>query len=165
MNSVYFLYAWRFLLLGLFQVLVLMNMPFGQINVYIYPLAILFLPLEIPTMVLMVIGFFYGLFMDMFYNTAGLHASALVILAFCKNWLAFKMSPRADFDLTKTINKNLYGIGWFLQFSLLMLAIHIIWIISLEEFSFGLVWILRVVLSFILSAILWLIYQFIFNPK
>jgi hypothetical protein len=165
MNSVYFIYAWRFLLLALLQVLVLMNMPLGQINLYIYPLAILFLPLEIPVMVLMLIGFFYGLFIDLFYNSAGLHASALVTLALLKNWLAVKLSPRADFDVTKTINKNLYGIGWFLQFALLMLAIHIVWVITLEEFGFGLAWLLRVILSFVLSAILWVIYQFIFNPK
>ncbi len=165
MNSAYLLYAWRFLMLGVLQVLVLMNMPFGQINLYIYPLAILFLPLEIPVMVLMLIGFTYGLCIDLFYNSVGLHASALVFLSLIKNWLAIKLSPRADFDFSKTINKNLYGIGWFLQFALLMLAIHIIWVITLEEFGFGLLWLLRVLLSFLLSAILWVIYQFIFNPK
>ena len=165
MNSVYVIYAWRFLLLLLFQVLVLMNMPFGQINIYIYPLAIIFLPLRLPTMALMAIGFFYGLSIDMFYNTIGLQASASVTLAGLKNWLAIKMSPRADFDESKTINKNLYGLSWFLQYSLLLLAIHIVWVITLEEFSFGLIWLLRIVLSFILSAILWIIYQFIFNPK
>ena len=73
----------RFILLVLFQVLVLNNIQFlGYINPYLYILFILSLPVQMPRWFLLVLAFILGLSIDIFSNTLGMHAFATVFVAF-----------------------------------------------------------------------------------
>lgn len=71
----------RAVLLLLVQVLIFnfvkitwFSIPF--IEVFVYPLIILLLPLRTPASVVILIGFVVGLVVDIFQNTPGVHAGA-----------------------------------------------------------------------------------------
>jgi len=76
----------RFLLLVLFQVLVLNNIEFlGFINPYLYILFILSLPVQTPRWFALLLAFVLGLTIDTFSNTMGMHAFASVLICFLRN--------------------------------------------------------------------------------
>src|SRR5690606_30576224 len=83
----------RFCIVVLIQVLILnkitlrwWSQPIGfpVFIPYIYPLFILLLPFETPVWLLLILGFTMGITMDMFMNTAGMHACATVLLAYLR---------------------------------------------------------------------------------
>ncbi|MCD8538747.1 MAG: hypothetical protein LRY55_02535 [Leadbetterella sp.] len=69
----------------LLQVFILRNLVFFDVAFcFVYISVILFLPSATPTSTALVIAFITGILVDMFYNTAGLHASAAVMIAFIR---------------------------------------------------------------------------------
>jgi len=85
MNNLYLKNSIRFVLLVLFQVLVLDQVHFGGYVIpYVYIIFILLLPFDIPKSLLLILAFGAGLTIDFFGNTLGLHTAALVMLAFAR---------------------------------------------------------------------------------
>ena len=91
--SQYAKYLAQFFLLLLFQVLILNNVAlfwwsqpkgFPVFTPYIYPLFILLLPFEAPVWLLLIIGFVCGGIVDAFMNTPGMHAFAMVLIAYLR---------------------------------------------------------------------------------
>ncbi len=77
----------RFFLLVIIQVLVLKHINIGWsdfnfIHFFIYPLFILLLPLKTQRSLMLILAFVFGLIIDMFYDSPGLHAGSLVFLAY-----------------------------------------------------------------------------------
>ncbi|HRE96529.1 MAG TPA: rod shape-determining protein MreD, partial [Flavobacteriales bacterium] len=67
----------RGIFLLLLQGLVLNNLPLGTyFQPYLYVMFIILLPFETPNWMILPLSFFYGLILDSFTNTYGLHASA-----------------------------------------------------------------------------------------
>ena len=79
----YFLSFFIYLVLQvlLFKSLVLFNTAFC----FLYVAFILFLPIEFSTLALMFIGFGLGFMVDIFYDSLGLHAFTLVLIAYVRN--------------------------------------------------------------------------------
>lgn len=85
---------------------------------------ILFLPMEISTMVLMLAGFSFGLTLDMFQNSPGLHAGATVLVAFIRNsWLSL-ITPQGGYDTSGVVSIRQYGITWLLTYSVPLVLVH-----------------------------------------
>ncbi len=85
MNNVYVKNIVRFVLLILFQVLILDTVQFGGYVIpYIYLLFILLLPFDTNKSLLLILAFFTGLSIDFFENTLGLHTAAVVFMAFAR---------------------------------------------------------------------------------
>ena len=79
----------RFLIIFILQVLVLKRVnisweEFHYIFLFIYPLFILLLPIKISRSVQLLIAFIFGLGIDMFYDSPGLHTAALLFTSFIK---------------------------------------------------------------------------------
>lgn len=75
----------RFVLLVLLQVLVFNRFLFqGHFNPYVYILFIIYLPTAIPRWSTLLWAFGLGLSVDIFENSAGLHAAASVFLAYLR---------------------------------------------------------------------------------
>ena len=74
----------RFLGLFLVQVLILVNVEINSsyVNLYIYPLFLLLLPIRLQKVALLAIAFLVGISIDMFYDSAGVHAAASVFTAY-----------------------------------------------------------------------------------
>ncbi len=155
----------RFLLLLFLQTLVLKNLPLAKVNPYLYPLALLLLPLEISHTTLVAIGFFYGLSIDLFYDTLGLHAGVMAFIGFIRPYICHLIEPRGGYEIGQTLTPARLGWSWFVRYASLMFFISILLITLGEELSFSLAWLMRFLLSLPVSLLCVLLYQFIFNPK
>ncbi|AEA43874.1 rod shape-determining protein MreD [Fluviicola taffensis DSM 16823] len=164
MNSVV-LNSIRFVLFVLFQVLILNNIEPGfGIYPMIYPLFIFMLPFQLGTVPLMLLSFIFGLVIDSFSNTFGLHASSAVIMAFFRPLIFKWLSPRDGYESVESVNVYSMGGRWFLYAYGTLLLIHNTWFFFIESFKLNeFLWVLlKIGLSVPTSFILSLLVQFIF---
>jgi len=162
----------RFFLLVLLQVLILKQIHiswegFDYIHLYIYPLFIILLPLKIQRPLLLIIAFITGLIIDMFYDSPGLHTSALVLTAYLRDYVLKFLEPRDGYNIDTTPSIYNFGFNWFIIYSSILVFINIFWYFSVEAFSFQYISdiILKTIFSFIFSEIIILLYVIILNPK
>ena len=156
----------RFIGIMLLQVLILnqVNVANGMINPYIYPLIILLLPLSVPSWLIMSIAFFTGLGIDMFTNTIGLHASALVAMAFFRSTVLRILTPIHGYDQHDQPFLGYMGWRWFLTYASLLFVIHHVVFFFIEIFSFQFLGstLLKILLSSVISIVLAVIFEMIF---
>lgn len=169
MSDVIIINVLRFLGLFLVQVLILINVEINTnyVNLFIYPLFLLLLPIKIQKNLLLVIAFFLGIAVDMFYDTSGIHAAVCVFIAFIRSAVLSIMQPRGGYETNHAPTKRQFGATWFFQYVGIVLFIYLFLIFLLEAFSFdgfGFT-LLKTILSFILSMVLVTIYTYLFNPK
>ena len=79
----------RFILFILVQVFILFKMPplHRFVTPYLYYLFILWLPFSLSRMSLTFIGFVFGLCLDYFVKTPGLHAAACTLIAYVRPFI------------------------------------------------------------------------------
>src|SRR5210317_1682358 len=99
MNNFYLKYIIRAVLLVFVQVVILKRLSGGwagehHLNIFIYPLFLMLLPLRTPLSLLLLIGFFIGLSVDAVYDSLGIHASASVFMAYMRPRTLKWLSPR-----------------------------------------------------------------------
>ena len=132
----YFLrYFWYALLVVVFQVFVLnqLDLPFGG-QLVIAPLFIMLLPFDVPSFLLLLIGFVLGMILDMFMNTFGLTASALVFFSFLRPIIFNWFRPKEEYDITKTPSIREMGWFWFLSVYSLLSFSFFVWFFLVEIF-------------------------------
>lgn len=128
----------RFVLLVLVQVLILNNLEIGfGIYPMLDPLFILLLPIEMTTVTLMFISFFFGLTIDAFSNTFGLHASSAVVFAFFRPLIFKLFAPRDGYEMNEMNALNLLSIRWFIVSFIVLLYIHHTWFFIIEVFKWN----------------------------
>ncbi len=163
--------AFRFLGLLLVQVLILKRIGIGwdnfpYLHVHLYPLFVLLLPLRTPKPLVMILAFVMGLSVDFFYDSLGVHASALVFMGFMRSFVLARLEPRGGYNTNFSPTKQRMGLPWFLRYASLLLAGHIFFYFSVEAFTF--VYIVDIALkslfTFAASLAFIVIYMFIFNP-
>ena len=155
----------RFVLFVLFQVLILNNLEPGLgLYAMIYPLFIFMLPFQMGTVPLMLLSFVFGLVIDSFSNTFGLHASSAVVMAFFRPIIFKWLSPRDGYEAVEAVNVYSMGGRWFLYAYGTLLLIHHTWFFTIESFKLNeFIWILlKIGLSVPSSFLLSLLVQFIF---
>ena len=145
-----------FILLVLFQVLVLNNIQFlGYINPYLYILFILSLPFQIPRWLLLILAFILGLSIDIFSNTLGMHAFATVFVAFFRNGI-IKLFTNIEEGNNPTPSFYTFGVSAYVKYVIVMVLIHHSTLFILEAFSFTHFWILltKIMLSSLITILL-----------
>ena len=156
----------RFVLLVLFQVLVINNIRLGgYVHPYIYLIFIMLLPFNTPNWLLLILGFVLGLTVDMFTGTPGLHAGATTLMAFCRPSIIRLISGNQKFEnITEPNLAQLDGM-WFFRYSLCMVTVHHFALFFLESFSFRLIGqvLLRILLSVPVSIFLIMVILYIFK--
>src|SRR5688572_22037470 len=98
----------------LFKRLVLFNTSFC----FLYVGFILLLPNETNHLVLMLVAFLLGFCVDIFYDSLGLHAMALVTVAYLRNYWLSAITPQGGYDANMSPSLALNGLQWFLVYSL-----------------------------------------------
>ena len=172
MNSLALRYFFRFIFLLLLQVLIFKRLDeaggiFEYGKVIIHPLFVILLPLRLPMVLLLIIAFFTGLSVDAFYDSPGVHAGALVFMAFLRPLALNLLQPHDGYNVNHNPTKHHLGIGWFLSYSSILMGVFLLAYFSLEVFT----WVylprilLRALVSFLLSMIFITAYQYLFNPK
>lgn len=128
----------QFIFLVLIQVLVLNNMQFsGYISPFLYIIFILWLPIETPKWLLMLVSFVLGIAIDAFSNTLGMHASACVFLAYCRPYILQFMAPRDGYESNQSPSIQDFGIRWFLIYASLSTFLHHFFLFLVEVFRFS----------------------------
>jgi rod shape-determining protein MreD len=146
----------RFVLLVLFQVLVLNNIQFlGYINPYLYILFILALPVQLPRWFLLILAFVLGLTIDAFSNTIGMHAFATVFVAFFREGI-IKLFTNIEEGNNPTPSFHTFGVSAYIKYVVLMVIIHHTTLFILEAFSFSNFWIMlaKIILSSFVTILL-----------
>ncbi|MCH6232709.1 rod shape-determining protein MreD [Cognataquiflexum rubidum] len=108
-----------------FQVLVLKNLVlFGSAFCFLYVTYIVLLPIDLKTIPTLLISFFLGMGVDLFYDTLGIHTAALLVIGFIRHrWLLVLVPPGGyDDDLQPSLLNM--GFGWFLSYSIPLVLIH-----------------------------------------
>ncbi len=150
------------------QVLVFRHVPLGPYaHIFFYPIVVLLFPVEINTALLMLIAFFTGLTVDIFYHTIGVHAGAMVFMAFMRPFVLRFLQPHLGYERGDVPVASKFGLIWYLQYASWLMFGFIFAYYALEAFSFvyfGDI-ILKSSLSFVVTMIMILIHQMIFNPK
>jgi len=161
----------RGLLVLLLQLVLLkrIDITFGDFNYIhfsIYPIIFALLPYKTNKMALVSFGFFIGLFVDLFYDSLGIHAAASTFTCYVRHYLLNLLSPVDGYG-KDALTPFKYGLPWFVTYLSVLLFIHLLILYGLEAFS--LVYIkeilLRTVFSFIASLFAIMLGMLIFNPK
>ena len=171
MSSAVFTSVIRFVALLLIQVLILKRLSFPltdsiHLNIFLYPLFIFLLPFRTPQTAILLLAFFMGLGVDYFYDSFGVHASALVFTAAIRPFILARLSPRDGYNLTHSPTMKRMGFSWFLTYISLLLGIHLLWYFSVEAFTFVYIGdiLLKSVSSFVVSMTFIFMVTFLFNP-
>ena len=158
----------RFILLLAIQVLVCNNVRlFGFLNPYIYVLAILLLPLDIPKSGQYIIAFCAGLVVDCFFLTYGVHASASLLVAFVRPHWFYLMNGRRVNEIEVPL-PGAKDFNWLLLYTFPLIFVHHYAITLLEVFSFNNFWLNSVVAlgNGLFTTIVILCIEYIFiSPK
>lgn len=130
-------YGIMFIVLVLIQVLILNQIQFsGYVNPYIYILFVLLLPLNSPKYAVLILAFIMGLTIDIFSNSIGMHAAALVLVAFIRSAVISAISNRED-DRSEYPGLKQNGFGWFLYYTIIMVFVHHFALFYIEAFTFA----------------------------
>jgi hypothetical protein len=160
-NVVYFfLYVIAQVLL--FKRLVLFNTSFC----FLYVAFILLLPVETNNLLLMVLAFLLGFTIDIFYDSLGIHALALVTVAYLRNYWLGSITPQGGYDANASPALT-NGIQWFLVYTVPMVFIHLALLFFIEAGGFGLFWftMLKIIASLVFTVTVMVMLQFLSVPR
>lgn len=162
----------RALILILLQGLVFRRLAFhwgdfAFIHIFVYPLIILLLPIRTPRIVQISLALVIGLSVDAFYDSWGIHASALVFTAYIRDFIIRVLEPHAGYNVDDSPTLVKMGFSWFLSYAAIFLFIHLFYYFSVEAFSFSFIFeiVMNTVFSFIVSMLLIVLVQFIFRSQ
>ncbi|MDH3652103.1 MAG: hypothetical protein OEQ53_20620 [Saprospiraceae bacterium] len=162
----------RLILLVLLQVLIFKQLTIGwtqfnYIQVIIYPLFLMLLPINIGKGWLLVIAFALGLIIDMFYDSPGVHASACLFTGLLRPFILQVMEPRGGYKVNAIPTRAEFGNEWFFRYAALLLVVHILAYFSVEVFNLGEIGyiLLKTIFTFLPSMLLIVIYMYILNPR
>jgi hypothetical protein len=130
----------RFVLFILFQVFILDTIPpLHQFIVpYIYFLYILWLPFNINRFLLLAISFFFGLTLDYFTGTLGLHAAPCVLIAYIRPYLLNLLIPQETTEQSY-IEPGHKSMGWapYALYVGILTFVHHFYLVLIEWLQFG----------------------------
>jgi hypothetical protein len=147
----------------LFKRLVLFNTSFC----FLYVGFILLLPNETNNLVLMLVAFLLGFCVDIFYDSLGLHAFALVMVAYCRNYWLNAITPQGGYDSNMSPSLALNGLQWFLVYSLPLIFVHHAVLFFVEAGGFGLFWftMLKIIASLLFTTSILVMLQYLSSPR
>ena len=133
----------RFILFILIQVFVLFQIkPLHQFIVpYMYFLYILWLPFNTPRLSLTLIGFLFGLSLDFFTKTPGLHAAPCTLMAYLRPFLVNILIRQEGAEQNyRSPSITSMGLAPYATYVFILTLIHNGFLVFLEWLSFGSLW-------------------------
>ena len=142
----------------LFKQVVLFNTAFC----FLYVVFILLLPIETNALILMGIAFLLGLLVDVFYDSIGLHAMSLVLVAYLRNYWLNTITPQGGYDAGEGPTLAVNGLQWFMVYSFPLVFVHHFVLFFTEAGGFGIFWftMLKVITSLIFTMAVILFLQY-----
>lgn len=158
----------KFILLVLIQILILNPMDIGGvIHPMLYILFILTLPFETPRWLILVLGFFIGIIIDIFSNSLGIHAAAATLIAFSTPIVWRILAPHDGYEIGNNPSISSLGAKWFIQYVIILTFIHHTVFFFIEAFSmkffFSTIW--TSLLNTIFTVILMILSQLLVTKR
>ena len=124
-----------------FQIAIGQNLVlFGLAFSFVYLLGLILLPVDTGSTLAMVVGFFAGAIIDLFYNTGGMHIAATVLVMFFRNrWLNL-LTPQGGFDSNAVPSNKIGGWTWFIGYAYPLILIHHIVLFFIQSYGFDAFW-------------------------
>lgn len=160
----------RFVLFILVQAFVLDKVPplHQFIKPYFYFLFILWLPFSISRSFLLIVAFIFGLSMDYFSGTPGLHAAPCVLIAFLRPYLINILLPQEAVELAYA-EPSFRSMGWapYMVYVIILTFVHHAFLVFIEWMKVGsfVFFIGKVTGSTAISLLLIFITEMLFNRK
>ena len=119
--------------------------------------------MSIPNGLLLFVGFGYGLLVDVFFDSPGLHAAACTLLAYLRPQVISFITPSGGYDEHTPISIHILGPRWIISYALLLIGAHHFLLFFLEVYTFQnfFTTLLRVVFSTVLTGLVFLITQYL----
>jgi rod shape-determining protein MreD len=156
----------RFFLLIALQILILNNIQFsGFINPYLYVLFILMLPFETPKWIVLILAFIMGISIDIFSDSAGMHAAAATFMGYCRPYVLNIIKPRDGYEFSLNPTYSDMGVNWFITYAGILIFLHHLVYFYIEIFRMNEFFIifLRVILSSVFTLLLVIFSQMLFT--
>lgn len=157
LHSVYFI-LYLLAQVMLFRQLVLFNTAFC----FVYVAFILLLPIETNPLALMLTGFLLGFGIDVFYDSLGLHALSLVLVAYLRNYWLATITPQGGYDAGQGPTLAVNGLQWFMVYAIPLVFVHHAVLFFAEAGGFGIFWytMSKVMTSLLFTMTVILLFQY-----
>lgn len=146
------------------QIVVLRNFVFFDVAFcFVYVACILLLPDEIPPVWVILISFLTGLLVDIFYNTAGVHASASVLVGYLRGYIIKFLFPTKGIENEIVISLKDMGAERFVRYVVILTLIHhsTLFFVEAGGFDFFLITILKIICSVVFTSFMIIILQYV----
>ncbi|MDE5639861.1 MAG: rod shape-determining protein MreD [Odoribacter sp.] len=160
-------YIVHVVILYILQLTILDNIQLhSYVYINIYVLVILTLPYNYKKTSVLLLGFLFGLLVDLVNNTMGIHAAATTFIAYLRPRLLLLISNRDQMDDIQGAQK-VSSFSWFLKYTLLLTTAFNIVLLMAEAFTFSNfgITLLRIVCSTLASCFFIMLYYFIALKK
>lgn len=157
--------AISFFLYLFFQVLILKNsVLFHTAFCFLYIAYLLLLPVETNPLWLMLVGFVMGFFIDMFYDSLGLHVLSCVLIMYIRNFWLARLTPQGGYDNSAIPGVAASGLQWFLVYAFPLIFVHhaVLFFTEVGGFQYFGFTIIKVLCSTVYTTIVILIVQYLF---
>jgi rod shape-determining protein MreD len=125
----------NFILVVLVQVFLFNEFLFsGYMNPYVYVLYLVLLPTSLSRASVLLVAFAMGLCVDLFENSAGVHAAASVLFAYIRPWFLKILSSRME-ETREDITISELGFLSLSAYALLSIFVHHFALFLVESFS------------------------------
>lgn len=162
-------HTFYFLVYAALQVFLVRNLVlFDTAFCFVYVAFLLFLPFEMDSFLLLLLGFGTGLLVDVFYDTLGIHAAASVLLTFLRPYVIGVMTPRGGYELSMRLSLQGMGFNWFATYVLILTFIHHLALFAIEASQLNLIFftVLKAVASTLFTCVVIVLIQYLFySPK
>lgn len=129
-----------FLIVLMAQIFLLRDIGIGGIAfLFVYTYIVIKAPLDINRNLLVLISFLAGWLVDLFYDTHGLHAFSLVLIAYIRPFILNILTPANGYDDRSRISLQEMTWLWFLPYVGILLFIHHSLLFLLEASDWSLI--------------------------
>lgn len=153
-----------FVIYLILQIVVIRNFVFFDVAFcFVYIACILLLPDEIAPVWVILISFLIGLLVDIFYNTAGIHASASVLIGYLRSYIIKFLFPTKSVENEVVITLKDMGTERFVRYIAVLTLIHhsTLFFVEAGGFQFFLITILKILCSVIFTTFMIIILQYV----
>ncbi|MEM9836107.1 MAG: hypothetical protein AAF828_06370, partial [Bacteroidota bacterium] len=112
-------------------------------------------------------GFVFGITIDLFYETLGLHAAAATFSAFIRPMVLQMVKPQEEYNIKASPTGDYLGWNWFARYTAWFLLFHLLFFFSVQAFT-PVYWqdiLLKTFFTYVASYFAILFVNYIFNPK
>ncbi|MFT7226340.1 MAG: hypothetical protein ACI92C_001880, partial [Neolewinella sp.] len=130
----------RFLVILFLQVFIFRQVSLGwggadYMFIFLGPLFIALIPLRTPKPLAVIFAFLFGISVDFFYETLGVHAAAATFCGYARQFALAILEPHDGYKAKASPDGKDLSLSWWLSYLAYLVAGYTIFYFSMEAFS------------------------------